>query len=189
MRSTLKNVIFTTTQIASGKGSELTKDSTVHPRSYKTGENIIGAISAGTFFILIGAVYVAALPTSLWDKIVDFFQSFEVVKLSDTLSLPAPATPGAHTVVYNAAFQFCLGIAILQIILLVLRLMIHSPISKTAETAGNLVYWFGASYLVLTFLNSTTTVSTWFAFWAAIIIVLGISMIARAVVLFAKKRV
>lgn len=167
----------------------MNKNSTVHPRSYKTGENIIGAISAGAIFILIGTIYVTTLPTSLWDKIVDFFQSFEVVKLSDTLSLPAPAAPGTHAVVYNAAFQFCIGIAILQIILLALRLMMHSPISKTAETIGNLVYWFGASYLVPTFLNSATDVSAWFAFWAAIIIILGVSMIARAVVLFAKKRI
>ena len=167
----------------------MSKNSSAHTRSYKTGENIIGAISAGAVFIFIGTIYVTTLPTSLWDKIVDFFESFEVVQLSDTLSLPAPATPGAHAVVYNAAFQFCIGIAILQIIVLALRLMMHSPISKMAETAGNLVYWFGATYLVRTFLNSATDVPTWFAFWAAIIMVLGISLIARAIVLFAKKRV
>jgi hypothetical protein len=167
----------------------LNKNSSVHPRSSKTEENIIGAISAGAVFILIGTVYVTILPTSLWDKIVDFFKSFEIVKLSDTLSLPAPIDPGAHVVVYNAAFQFCIGLAILQIILLTLRLMMHSPISKTAETAGNLVYWFGASYLVPTFLNSNTAVPTWFAFWAAILMVLGISMIVRAMVLSIKKQV
>jgi hypothetical protein len=167
----------------------LNKNSSARTRSYRTGENIIGAISAGAVFILIGTIYVTTLPTSLWDKIVSFFESFEVVQLSDTLSLPAPATPGAHTVVYNAAFQFCIGIAVLQIIVLALRLMMHSPIGKLAETAGNLVYWFGATYLVPTFLNSATDVPTWFAFWAAIIMVLGISMIARAVVLFAKKRI
>jgi hypothetical protein len=167
----------------------LNKNSSAHARSYKTGENIIGAISAGAVFILIGTIYVTTLPTPLWDKIVDFFKSFETVKLSDQLSLPAPVAPGIHTVVYNAAFQFCIGIAILQIILLALRILWHSPIDKTSETVGNLVYWFGASYLVPTFLNSATTETTWFAFWAAIIIVLGVSLIARAIVLFIKKRV
>ena len=167
----------------------MTKNSTVHTISQKTGENIIGAISAGAVFILIGAIYVGTLPTSLWDKIVDFFQSFEIVKLSDTLSLPAPATPGAHAVVYSAAFQFCIGLAILQIIVLSLRIMWRSPVDKTSEAVGNLVYWFGACYLVPTFLNSATTQSTWFAFWAATITVIGISMIARAIVLFVRKRV
>lgn len=167
----------------------MNKNSSAHAHPYKAGEGIISAVSIGAVFILIGTVYVTTLPTSLWDKIVDFFKSFDVVKLSDQLSLPAPAVPGAHAVVYNAAFQFCIGLAILQIILLTLRLMMHSPISKTAETAGNLVYWFGASYLVPTFLNSNTAVPTWFAFWAAILMVLGISMIVRAMVLSIKKQV
>ena len=168
----------------------MSENSTAHARPYKVGEGIFGAISAGAFFILIGVIYVATLPTSLWDKAVAFFSSFDVSRVPNTgIYLPAPAVPVAHTVLYNAAFQFCIGIGILQIILLTLRLAWHSPTSKTAETAGNLVYWFGASYLVFTFLNSATTLETWFAFWAAILIVLGVSMIARALVLFAKKRI
>lgn len=172
------------------KGNKLDKNSSSHAHPYKTGEGIFSAISFGALFILIGTIYVATLPTSLWDKIVNFFNSFTTQQVTDTtIYLPVPATPGAHTVVYNAAFQFCIGIAILQIVLLALRLMWHSPIAKTAETAGNLVYWFGASFLVFTFLNSSTTATTWFAFWAAILVALGVSMMARALVLFAKKRV
>ena len=163
--------------------------SSAHARSFKTGENIIGVISVGAVLILIGTIYVATLPTSLWDKTVTFFSSFNSVPVQNTtIYLPVPAEPGIHTVVYNAAFQFCIGIAILQVILLLLRLLWRSPIDKTSETIGNLVYWFGASYLVPTFLNSTTTETTWFAFWAAIILVIGLSMIARAIVLFAKKQ-
>jgi hypothetical protein len=172
------------------KGNELSKNSSAHTYPYKAGEGIISAISVGAVFILIGTIYVTTLPTSLWDKIVNFFTSFNTAQVpSTTIYLPVPAVPAAHTVVYNAAFQFCLGIAILQILLLTLRLLWHSPIGKTAETAGNLVYWFGASYLVFTFLNSSTTVTTWFAFWAAILVALGVSMIARALVLFAKRRI
>ncbi len=143
----------------------------------------------GAALIIIGTIYVTTLPTSLWDKMVDFFSSFTGSPVPGTsISLPAPASPAAHAVLYNAVFQFCIAIAILQIILLALRLMFKSNISKTAETAGNLVYWFGASYLVATFLNSSTTLTMWFAFWAAILIVLGISLIARAFVIFAKTR-
>ncbi len=90
---------------------------------------------------------------------------------------------------YGALFQFCIGIGILQIIMLVLRFTARSPISKTAETMGNLVYWFGTAYLAVTFLNSTTTTSRWFMFWAGVLIILGLSFIARSFVLLAKKRV
>ena len=166
----------------------MSENSSAHTRPYKAGEGIFSAISVGAVFILIGVIYVATLPASLWDKVVAFFSSFSSVQVPDTgIYLPAPAVPAAHTVLYNAVFQFCIGLGILQIILLALRLAWHSPISRTAETAGHLVFWLGASYLVFTFLNSATTLETWFAFWAAILMVLGVSMIARALVLFAKK--
>jgi hypothetical protein len=75
----------------------------------------------------------------------------------------------------------------LQILMLALRLVLRSPTRRTAETVGNLVFWFGATYLIITLLNDATTVDTWFMFWAAIIVVLGVSLIARALVLFARR--
>ncbi len=64
----------------------------------------------------------------------------------------------------------------------------NSPISKTAETMGNLVYWFGAGYLITTYLNSTTDISDWFVFWAGILVILGLSFVARAFVLLIKRK-
>jgi len=66
--------------------------------------------------------------------------------------------------------------------------MMNSPINKIAETIGTLIYWFGAGYLVTTYLNSTTNISDWFVFWAGILIILGLSFVARAFVLFAKRK-
>jgi hypothetical protein len=158
-------------------------------RTRKIGESLISAISVGAVFILIGVVFVLALPRSLWDSIVTFLSSFTLRSVPGIgISLPAPANPAAHAVLYTAAFQFCIGLGILQVILLALRLMMYSPIGKTAETFGHLVYWFGASYLITTYLNNTTTISRWFMFWAGILIILGLSLIARAVVLLAKRR-
>jgi hypothetical protein len=42
-------------------------------------------------------------------------------------------------VLYTAAFQFCIGLGVLQVVLLAIRLAMGSPIRKTAETVGNLV--------------------------------------------------
>jgi hypothetical protein len=150
---------------------------------------LISAISVGVVFILIGVVFVLAQPSSLWDSIAAFFSNFAMRSVPGIgISLPAPADPRAYAVLYTAAFQFCIGLGILQVILLALRLMMYSPISKTAETFGHLVYWFGASYLITTYLNNTTTISRWFMFWAGILIILGLSLIARAIVLLAKRR-
>jgi hypothetical protein len=161
----------------------------VQTRTHKMGESLISAISAGVVFILIGVVFVLALPSSLWDSIVTFVSSFTLRSVPGMgISLPAPANTAVHAVLYTAAFQFCIGLGILQVVLLAIRIAMGSPIRKTAETVGNLVKWFGGAYLITTYLNNTTTISRWFMFWAGILIILGLSLIARAVVLLAKRR-
>jgi hypothetical protein len=157
--------------------------------AYKAQERIYSAISAGAFFILIGIVYVINLPANLWDALVSFFGNFTLAQVPTTgLFLPAPISPFSHATLYGAVFQFCIGLGVLQIIMLVLRFTWQSPIGKTAETMGNLVYWFGSAYLVATYLNSTTTMSKWFVYWAGILIILGLSFVARSFVLLAKRK-
>ena len=163
----------------------------LNPQSsaYKARERFFSAISAGAVLILLGIIYVINLPSSLWEAVVEFFSNFTFAQVPSTgIYLPAPISPMSHAVLYGAIFQFCIGLGILQIIFLALRFMLNSPIGKTAETMGNLVYWFGAAYLVTAYLNSTTTISKWFVFWTGILIILGLSFIARSFVLLAKRR-
>jgi len=151
------------------------------------GESIISAISAGTVFILIGLVFVLALPNSLWDSTISFFTSLTIQQVPGIgISLPAPL-PSGHALFYTALFQFSLGLAFLQILVLLLRFGFASRIQKIAETIGNLVFWFGASYFAYTYLNSSTTLKSWFSFWAGILIVIGLSIVAQAAVRLAKK--
>jgi hypothetical protein len=158
-------------------------------RTHKIGESLISAISVGAVFILIGVVFVLAQPNILWDSIVNFFSNFTLRSVPNVgISLPAPANPATHTVFYTAAFQFCIGLGILQVILLALRLALRSSIGKTAENVGNLVYWFGSAYLITIYLGDFPNITQWFMFWAGILVMLGLSLIARAFVLFAKRR-
>ena len=157
-------------------------------RTYKAKEGIYSAISIGAVLILIGIVYALAQPSSLWDSIITFFSNLTTRSVPGTgISLPAPANPAAHAVLYTAAFQFCIGLGILQVILLVLRLAGRSSIGKTAETVGTLVYWFGAAYLITIYLSDAPNITQWFMFWAGILIMLGFSLIARALVLLIKR--
>jgi hypothetical protein len=152
-------------------------------------EGLYSAISVGAVFVLIGIVFVLAQPSNLWDRIVAFFSNFTLRTVTGTgIFLPAPISPSSHTVVYAALFQFCVGLGILQVLLVSLRLMMNSPIKKTAETIGHLVFWFGTSYLVITYLNNTTTIDKWWVFWAGLLMILGLSLIARAFVLLAVRR-
>jgi hypothetical protein len=157
--------------------------------AYKARERIYSAISAGAFFILIGIVYIINLPSSLWNALIDFFGSITLAQVPSTgIYLPAPISPASHAMLYGAIFQFCIGLGVLQIIMMALRFTSQSPIGKTAETMGNLVFWFGTSYLVAMYLNRTTDMSKWFVFWAGVLMILGLSFVARSFVLLAKKR-
>lgn len=157
------------------------------------GEAIIDAVSVGAVFILIGLVFVLALPNNLFDKIIAFFNNITTRQVSgiSNLQLPAPANPGMHTVFYTAVFQFSLGLALLQILILALRIGFGSPIRRITGTVASLIFWTGASYLEYTYLiplaTSTHPIDMWFTFWAAILVVLGLSILARGIILLARR--
>ena len=154
--------------------------------AYKYRESFITAISAGFFLLLVGALFITT-PT-LFDRIIDFFRNLDaLVRVPNTvIYLPAPRNPLTHVVVYTAAQQFCFALGVFQIVILALRFAARSQISKKAETVGNLVYWIGAGYLTRTLLLEPTrwaALTTWFIFWAAIIMLIGVTLIIRAIIL------
>jgi hypothetical protein len=152
----------------------------------KKKEGLFTAIYIGAIFILIALIYFIHL--GLWDSIVNFFSTFTLAQVPGTgVFLPAPANPAAHIELYTALFQFSLGIGVLEIIILVLRVVLRSPVARKAETVENIVFWLGASYLITTYLVNMTILSEWFVFWAGIILIFGLSLVARAFVLLAKR--
>ncbi len=154
----------------------------------KKKENLITALYIGAVFILLAIIYFVNLPNNLWTSIVNFFSSLTLATVPGTsFGLPAPLVPAAHLTLYVAAFQFALGLGVLEIAVLSIRIMLHSSVSRKAETIENLVFWLGASYLVITYLVNMSIMSEWFVFWAGIVLILGLSLIARAFVLIAKR--
>ena len=155
-------------------------------RPYQYHEGVLSAVSVGAVFILIGLIFV--ITPGLWDKIVAFLSDFTTRQVPGIgISLPAPAVPAAHAELYAAVSQFSVGLLILEILLVALRLIMHSPTRKLAQEVGNIVFWLGTAYLISTLLNDATTLSIWFGYWAGILMVLGLSLIARALVLLAKR--
>jgi len=155
----------------------------------KKKESLVAAIYAGSIFIILALVYLIHLSSNFADKIVNFFSSFVLAQVPGTgIALPAPANPAAYTVLYAAAFQFSIGVGILEIAILALRIYMHSPYPRKAETIENIAFWLGASYLIIAYLMNTTLQTEWFVFWAGIILVAGLSMVARAFVLLAGQK-
>jgi tellurite resistance protein TehA-like permease len=163
---------------------------TLNPQALtdKKKENLFSAIYIGSVFIIIALVYYIHISDNLLDGLINFFTSLTLAPVpSIGISLPAPVNPAAHMNLYTAAFQLSIGIGILEIVILMLRVGLHSPVSRKAETIENIVFWLGASYLITTYLMNMTIQSEWFVFWAGIILIFGLALVARAFVLLAKR--
>jgi hypothetical protein len=151
---------------------------------YSSRDWIIGTVSAGLFLIIVGAIFINT--PALFDRIIDFFNDFTTVKVSNlSIYLPAPANPASHTTVYSAAMQFSLVWGITQIGILIFRFALHSPSRKKAEIAGNAFYWLVSSYAVQKLLieDNLLDETKWFQFWTVIMMIIGASLIIRALFL------
>lgn len=152
-------------------------------------EGLFSALSVGFFFLLVGALFI--MTPNLFDKIQAFLNGFtlkEAVPHLSNVFVPVPENPGGHMLVYTAAWQFSLIWGVFQIIILALRFVAGSPVRKKAQTAGNMVFWLGTAYLIDVLLTSallggSEPLENWFVFWAAIIMLIGVSLIVRAVIL------
>jgi hypothetical protein len=155
------------------------------PRKHR--EAVISGISAGFFFIVIGALFVI-MPT-LFERIISFLGDFDIVTIPN-LGIPwfAPVHPFNYSVVYLAAERFSFIWGVFQIVLLVLRLVLRSNVEKVSETVSNMIYWFGSGVLIRMFLLEFVRFPTlagltrWFVFWAAIIMLFGVTLIVRGII-------
>jgi hypothetical protein len=156
----------------------LTENNDIHP---KYQEGLFTAISVGFALLLVGALFIVT--PDLFGKIVDFFKDFGVVDVPNTdMIFIAPESTNSHSVVYQAAGQFSIALTLFQVVILALRFIIPSSLSKKSESVSSLVYWAGASFLIQAFLIDAARVSitNWFEFWALIIVLAGVSILARA---------
>ncbi len=160
----------------------------LHTLTEKKKESLITTLWVGSVFIILALVYYINLSANLWDRLVDFFTTLTLAPLPSTgISLPAPLNPTLYVNLYTAAFQFCLGVGILEIVILVLRIGMHSPVTRKAETVENIVFWLGTSFLTVAYLEKITLATEWFVFWAGIIFIFGLALLVRAIVVLATR--
>ena len=145
-------------------------------------DGILSAVSAGAFLVLVGAMFI--IHPNLTDKIVNFFNDIKLIDIvpQNNVMLPAPANVGAHGDVYTAVMQFSLAWGVFLVAMLVVRFAVNSPTRRKAENISDIFFWFGAAYLIQTWLINS---AKWFEFWSMILIILGISLIVRAAYLAA----
>lgn len=153
-------------------------------------ENLITALYVGSLCIVLAVVYLLNIHVNIVGNVTGFVSTFIFTQVPGTnIWLPAPANPAAYVGLYNAIFQFCIGVGVLEIVVLTIRSWLNSPLPRKAETIENIVFWLGTGYLVVTYLVNITIISEWFVFWAGVIMIAGLSLIARSFVLMASRRV
>ena len=144
--------------------------------SSKYQQGLFSAISVGFFLLLVGTLFIVT--PNLFDNILNFFGDLKLIDVPNTdVMFIGPQLPRSHLTFYQAVGQFSIAIGIFQIVILALRFVIPSSWEKRSETLGNFVYWIGASFLIQLFLVESTQ---WFVFWSTLIIIVGVSLIARA---------
>jgi hypothetical protein len=138
----------------------------------------------GFFFILAGAIFITN--PNLPGNVVEFFQpqNFEVVRVPSTqVYLPAPKLPNeTYVTICQAGGLFSLLWAFFEIAMLIIRVFAGSPLRKKVDGTSNVAFWLGAYYLIGLFLDETVTQPRWFAFWAAIVVLIGVTLLVRAVI-------
>lgn len=187
-----KRKVISPDRISEAKVDSLTESYGTVSYAFKYRESLISAVSAGFFLILIGALFI--LTPGLLGKTIEFIQNFGLVNVPNTtISFFAPTSPLAHRVVYMAAEQFCFAFGVFHVVILALRFAARSSIGKKTDTVGNMIFWIGAGYLVRTLLLEKMLSqviprdvrTTWFIFWAALITLIGVTLIVRAIILAA----
>jgi hypothetical protein len=101
--------------------------------------------------------------------------------------LPAPSNPAGYFELYMAIFEFTITVGAIEVVVLILRVLLDSPVQRKAETIENIVFWLGISYLVITYLVNMTITGEWFVFWAGVILITGLAFLARSFVLLAQR--
>jgi hypothetical protein len=152
-------------------------------------EGLITALSIGGFFIILGIVF--GFTPVISQNSSTFFSDLTTVTFpfgspGSTVSLFAPANPADHQSFYTAVMNFLLGVGILQIVILALRLVVHSRIRRIAQSVADLIFWLGAPVLTNVFLMAGTQ-SGWFQFWASLIVLIGVSLVAQFFVYLVKR--
>jgi len=135
-----------------------------------------GWISFGAFLIIIAVIYLRT--PGLISEIRAFVSDFHLAEVYQNFQWFVPSTN--HPVLYSAAEQFCYAFGLVQILILGLEFARRSSTHRKAETFSSIVFWLGAGYILR--LLSQGALS-WISFIAGLIILVGISIVARALVL------
>lgn len=140
--------------------------------------DFLAIVSLGFFLLLVGMIF-AATP-DLPSKIYDFGRDFGRQLVYPGVYFYGPVSPvTSHTVVYNAAFQFCIGFAVFQVAILAARFALNESIGRKAGTFSGLFFWFGAATALWSLMAGSID---WFMFLGWLVVLIGVVIAVRCAI-------
>lgn len=133
-------------------------------------------ISFGAFLIIIAVLYLRT--PGLVSGVNAFVHDFRLVQVFQNFYWFMPSTN--HPLLYAAAEQFCYAFGLVHIAVLGLEIAKGSSTHRKARASSSIVFWLGAGYILS--LQSQGALS-WLSFIASLIILMGVSIVVRALVL------
>jgi hypothetical protein len=139
-------------------------------------DDYAGAIAFGAFLILLAVFYLTN--PSLSSEARAFIRDFRPVEISQNFWWLEPSSN--HPILYSAAEQFCYLFGFVQVAILGLKIAKRSSVREKARTFSDIIFWLGAGY-VFGMLSSGAL--AWIAFLGVLIVLAGVSIVARSTVL------
>jgi hypothetical protein len=144
-------------------------------RWHVTSSPWLGLITFGFFLMLLGVIWL--ITPSISAAVEDFVGDFQLRKVTDDVSLPAPGSN--HPVLYNTVMQFCLVFGGFQIVILALHFVFRDLVERKAETVSGVMFWLGVAAFLGLLANESIG---WFSFIAGFVVSIGLSIVARNIV-------
>ncbi|MEM3675358.1 MAG: hypothetical protein QXG08_07810 [Candidatus Methanomethyliaceae archaeon] len=136
----------------------------------------LGVISIGVFLVLLGLV--CMLTPNIGEHLIGFLspENWRISKVGQGLFLPEPNTH--YPVLYNTASYFCFAFGAFQIVILLLRVVLHDPLNKIGETLSEAIFWMGMNFF---FGMLASNALGWFGLFAAFLMLVGASIITKSI--------
>lgn len=133
----------------------------------------IGVFNAGAFIMLLGATW--AMNPDLGNEAIKFFKDFQLVKVSSSIMLPAPANN--HPILYRAVANLMLVYGLFQIVILGLRILFKDLFERKIETASGIVFLIALSLFLRMLADATIS---WLGFLGGLLVCIGLSIIVSS---------
>jgi hypothetical protein len=142
------------------------------------GMDWLGLAAFGFFLLLVGAIWIAHF-SDLNTEAEAFVNpdNWRLSNVTGNIAIPEPTR--SYPSIAIAVMQFCFIFGAFEVVILVLRLVVHDLIGRIADAISGAAFWFSAGYFAS--LAASESIG-FFAFLVGVVISGGLAIVASSIV-------